>query len=126
MILDKVNYPEDLKSLRTEKKIELAKEIREMIVDTVSETGGHLASNLGIVELTIAMHSVFNTPIDKVIWDVGHQTYVHKILTGRADKFDKLRQTDGISGFQKRSESPHDPFEAGHSSTSIAGALGFA
>ena len=126
MILDKVNYPEDLKSLRTEEKIELAKEIREMIVDTVSETGGHLASNLGIVELTIAMHSVFNTPIDKVIWDVGHQTYVHKILTGRKNKMESLRKMGGIAGFPKTSESVYDNFNTGHSSTSISVGLGMA
>ena len=126
MILDKVNYPEDLKCLRTEEKIELAKEIREMIVDTVSETGGHLASNLGIVELTIAMHSVFNTPIDKVIWDVGHQTYVHKILTGRKNKMESLRKMGGIAGFPKTSESVYDNFNTGHSSTSISVGLGMA
>ena len=126
MILDKVNYPEDLKSLRTEEKIELAKEIREMIIDTVSETGGHLASNLGIVELTIAMHSVFNTPIDKVIWDVGHQTYVHKILTGRKNKMESLRKMGGIAGFPKTSESVYDNFNTGHSSTSISVGLGMA
>ena len=85
MILEKVNYPEDLKSLKIEDKKILAQEIREKIIDTVSNTGGHLASNLGVVELTIALHSVFNSPIDKMIWDVGHQTYVHKILTGRKD-----------------------------------------
>ena len=126
MILDKVNYPEDLKCLRTEEKIELAKEIREMIVDTVSETGGHLASNLGIVELTIAMHSVFNTPIDKVIWDVGHQTYVHQILTGRKNKMESLRKMGGIAGFPKTSESVYDNFNTGHSSTSISVGLGMA
>ena len=126
MILDKVNYPEDLKCLRTEEKIELAKEIREMIIDTVSETGGHLASNLGIVELTIAMHSVFNTPIDKVIWDVGHQTYVHKILTGRKNKMESLRKMGGIAGFPKTSESVYDNFNTGHSSTSISVGLGMA
>ena len=93
MILDKVNYPEDLKCLKDDEKVILAEEIREKIIDTVSETGGHLASNLGIVELTIAIHSIFNTPIDKVIWDVGHQTYVHKILTGRKNKMDILTLT---------------------------------
>ena len=91
MVLEKVNYPKDLKGLTTKEKEELANEIRKKILKTVSKTGGHLASNLGIVELTIAMHSVFNTPEDKIIWDVGHQTYVHKILTGRKDKFDTLR-----------------------------------
>ena len=126
MILEKVNYPDDLKLLRTEEKVKLAEEIREMIVDTVSETGGHLASNLGIVELTIAMHSVFNTPIDKVIWDVGHQTYVHKILTGRKNKMESLRKMGGIAGFPKVSESKYDSFNTGHSSTSISVGLGMA
>ena len=126
MILEKVNYPDDLKLLRTEEKVKLAEEIREMIVDTVSETGGHLASNLGIVELTIAMHSVFNTPIDKVIWDVGHQTYVHKILTGRKNKMESLRKMGGIAGFPKTTESVYDNFNTGHSSTSISVGLGMA
>ena len=98
-ILNKVNYPKDLKSLNTKEKEQLAEEIREFIIDTVSKTGGHLASNLGIVELTIALHSIFDTPKDKIVWDVGHQTYVHKILTGRKDKFHTLRQYNGLSGF---------------------------
>lgn len=126
MILDKVNYPEDLKSLNIEQKEILAQEIREKILDTVSETGGHLASNLGVVELTIALHSIFNTPIDKVIWDVGHQTYVHKILTGRKNKLDTLRKINGIAGFPKTNESIYDNFNTGHSSTSISVALGMA
>ena len=126
MILDKVNYPEDLKCLKDEEKITLATEIREKIIDTVSETGGHLASNLGIVELTIAIHSIFNTPIDKVIWDVGHQTYVHKILTGRKNKMDSLRKLNGIAGFPKTTESVYDNFNTGHSSTSISVGLGMA
>ena len=126
MIIEKVNYPEDLKSLKIKDKKILAEEIREKIVDTVSETGGHLASNLGVVELTIALHSVFNTPIDKIIWDVGHQTYVHKILTGRKNKLDSLRKMDGIAGFPKTNESIYDNFNTGHSSTSISVALGMA
>ena len=126
MILDKVNYPEDLKKLNIDEKKELSKEIREKILDVVSKTGGHLASNLGVVELTIAIHSIFNTPIDKVVWDVGHQTYVHKILTGRKDKLDSLRKMDGIAGFPKTSESIYDNFNTGHSSTSISIALGMA
>lgn len=126
MILEKVNYPEDLKSLKIEDKKILAEEIREKIIDTVSETGGHLASNLGVVELTIALHSVFNTPIDKIIWDVGHQTYVHKILTGRKNKLDTLRKMDGIAGFPKTNESIYDNFNTGHSSTSISVGLGMA
>lgn len=126
MILEKVNYPEDLKCLKLKDKEKLAEEIRQKIIDTVSETGGHLASNLGVVELTIALHSVFNTPIDKIIWDVGHQTYVHKILTGRKNKLDTLRKMNGIAGFPKTNESIYDNFNTGHSSTSISVALGMA
>ena len=126
MILDKVNYPEDLKKLNIDEKKELAEELRSLIVKTVSNTGGHLASNLGVVELTIAMHSVFDTPTDKIVWDVGHQTYVHKILTGRKDKISTLRQMDGMAGFPKTNESEYDSFNTGHSSTSISVALGMA
>ena len=126
MVLDRVNYPEDLKKLNIEEKKELAEEIRNLVVETVSNTGGHLASNLGVVELTIAMHSVFNTPEDKIVWDVGHQTYVHKILTGRKDKISTLRQMDGLAGFPKTNESKYDSFNTGHSSTSISIALGMA
>jgi 1-deoxy-D-xylulose-5-phosphate synthase len=126
MILDRVNYPEDLKKLNMEEKEVLAKEIREKIINTVSNTGGHLASNLGVVELTIAIHSVFNCPKDKIIWDVGHQTYVHKILTGRKNQLDTLRQLDGLAGFPKTCESEYDCFDTGHSSTSISVALGMA
>jgi len=126
MILEKVNYPEDLKPLNIEDKKILAKEIREKVIKTVSETGGHLASNLGVTELTIALHSVFNTPLDKIIWDVGHQTYVHKILTGRKNKLDSLRKMNGIAGFPKTTESVYDNFNTGHSSTSISVAVGMA
>ncbi len=126
MVLDEVNYPEDLRKLNTEEKNVLAEEIREKIIETVSNTGGHLASNLGVVELTMAIHSVFDCPKDKIIWDVGHQTYVHKILTGRKDKLDTLRQIDGLAGFPKTSESEYDSFDTGHSSTSISVALGMA
>ncbi len=126
MILDKVNYPEDLKSLQFSEKKQLAKEIREKIIDNVSNTGGHLASNLGVVELTMAIHTVFNTPIDKVVWDVGHQCYVHKILTGRKNKMSTLRKMDGLAGFPKTNESIYDNFNTGHSSTSISVALGMA
>ena len=126
MKITDIKDPKFLKKYNTKELNNLCTDIRTFIIDKLSKTGGHLASNLGIVELTVALHYVFDSPKDKMIFDVGHQSYVHKILTGRADKFDKLRQTDGISGFQKRSESPHDPFEAGHSSTSIAGAMGFA
>ena len=126
MILEKINYPEDLKPLSLKDKEILAEEIREKILDTVSETGGHLASNLGVVELTIALHSVFNTPLDKIIWDVGHQSYVHKILTGRKNKLSTLRKMDGIAGFPKTCESVYDNFNTGHSSTSISVGLGMA
>ncbi len=126
MILEKVNFPEDLKKLSKEEKIQLSSEIRNLIIDTVSKTGGHLASNLGVVELTIAIHSIFDTPKDKVIWDVGHQTYVHKILTGRKDKINTLRKFGGIAGFPKTSESEYDTFNTGHSSTSVSAALGMA
>ena len=125
-MLEKVNYPEDLLKLSLEEKKQLAKELREKIIETVSNTGGHLASNLGVVELTIALHSVFNTPIDKIVWDVGHQTYVHKMLTGRKGKLETLRQMDGLAGFPKVSESIYDTFNTGHSSTSISIALGMA
>lgn len=125
-ILAKINNLEDFKKLNTTELNNLAEEIRQFIIDKVSKTGGHLASNLGVVELTIALHRVFNSPKDKIIWDVGHQAYVHKILTGRKDEFDTLRQFNGLSGFPKRNESEHDIFETGHSSTSISAGLGFA
>ncbi len=125
-ILDQINEPKDLKKLDYTQKNKLAEEIREEIINTVSKTGGHLASNLGVVELTIALHSVFNMPEDKIIWDVGHQTYVHKILTGRKDKLGTLRQLDGMAGFPKSKESEYDSFNTGHSSTSISVALGMA
>ena len=126
MILDKIEDPKDLKKLNIKEKEILAKEIREEIIDTVSKTGGHLASNLGVVELTIALHSVFNMPEDKIVWDVGHQTYVHKMLTGRKEKISTLRQLNGIAGFPKAKESEYDSFDTGHSSTSISAALGMA
>ena len=126
MVIDSINNPSDLKKLNLEDKKELSKEIRELIINTVSKTGGHLASNLGVVELTIAIHSIFNAPKDKIIWDVGHQTYVHKILTGRKDKLDTLRTKNGIAGFPKTSESEYDTFNTGHSSNSISIALGMA
>ena len=126
MVLDKVNYPKDIKKLTKKEKIELSKELRDMIINTCSNTGGHIASNLGVVELTIALFSCFDLPKDKIIWDVGHQSYVHKILTGRKDKFNTLRQMGGIAGFPRTSESPYDSFDTGHSSTSISAALGMA
>lgn len=125
-ILDRINGVEDLRKLNTADKKILAEEIRELIIKTVSENGGHLASNLGVVELTIALHSVYNTPKDSIIWDVGHQTYVHKILTGRKDKMPTLRKLNGLAGFPKTSESEFDCFNTGHSSTSISAALGMA
>lgn len=123
-ILDSLNLPADLKRLSMEELETLAQEMREFLLEHVSRTGGHLASNLGTVELTIALHYVFDSPRDQMLWDVGHQAYNHKILTGRKDGFDTLRQLDGLSGFLKRDESPHDILEAGHSSTSISAALG--
>ncbi len=125
-LLDKIKSPDDLKQLNTDELIMLCHEIREFLIDSVSKTGGHLASNLGVVELTVALHTVFNVPEDKIIFDVGHQSYVHKILTGRKDEFKNLRQFGGISGFPKRSESDCDSFNTGHSSTSISAALGMA
>lgn len=125
-ILDSINYPQDIKKLDTKSLETLAEEIRKFIIQKVSKTGGHLASNLGVVELTLAIHYVYDMPSDKVIWDVGHQTYIHKILSGRKDKFDTLRKYGGLSGFPKRCESPYDLFETGHSSTSISAALGMA
>lgn len=120
------NFPEDLKSMSDDELDLLTYEIRDFLIENVSKTGGHLASNLGVVELTIAIHTVFESPRDKIIWDVGHQSYVHKILTGRAEKFSSLRQYGGMSGFPKREESPHDCFDTGHSSNSISAATGIA
>ena len=125
-VLDKINSPDDLKALPAEELKALCKDIREFLIDNVSVTGGHLASNLGVVELTVALHRVFDFSEDKIIFDVGHQSYVHKILTGRKSEFPTLRQFEGLSGFPKRSESKYDCFNTGHSSTSISAALGFA
>ena len=125
-MLEKINSQQDLKKLTLEEKVLLAQEIREYILDIVSKNGGHLASNLGVVELTIALHSVFDVPKDKIVWDVGHQTYVHKILTGRKEELKTLRKLDGIAGFPKTNESESDCFNTGHSSTSISAALGMA
>ena len=124
--LDKINFPADIKKLSQSKLKILADEVRYEMIDTVSETGGHLGAGLGVVELTVALHYIFNTPNDKLIWDVGHQTYPHKILTGRKDRIRTLRKGNGLSGFTKRSESEYDPFGAAHSSTSISSALGIA
>lgn len=125
-LLKTIHNPEDVKNLSIEQLDDLAKDIRTFLIQSLSQTGGHLASNLGVVELTIALHYVFQSPKDKFIWDVGHQAYVHKILTGRRADFRHLRQLDGMSGFPKRKESEHDAFETGHSSTSISAALGMA
>ncbi|GAB6117649.1 1-deoxy-D-xylulose-5-phosphate synthase [Thermoanaerobacter brockii subsp. lactiethylicus] len=125
-MLEQIDSPYDLKKLDKKDFPLICEEIRQFLIEKVSKTGGHLASNLGIVELTIALHYVFNSPVDKIIWDVGHQCYVHKMLTGRKDQFDTLRKFNGLSGYTKRTESVHDIFGAGHSSTSISAALGIA
>ncbi|CAI0402916.1 unnamed protein product [Linum tenue] len=125
-ILDTINYPNHMKNLSIQELESLADELREEIVYTVSKTGGHLSSSLGVAELTVALHHVFNTPEDKIIWDVGHQTYPHKILTGRRSRMPSIRQTFGLAGFPKRDESDHDAFGVGHSSTSISAGLGMA
>ncbi len=125
-LLDRVRVPSDMRNLSAEQLEQLAAELRAETVDAVSVTGGHLGASLGVVELTVALHAVFDTPVDKVIWDVGHQAYPHKILTGRRDRIRTLRQQGGLSGFTRRSESEYDPFGAAHSSTSISAGLGFA
>ena len=125
-ILDNINKPNDIKKISRSDYPKLAQEIREFLISSVSKTGGHLASNLGTVDLTIALHAVLNLPEDKIVWDVGHQSYTHKILTGRKNQFDTLRQLDGLSGFPKRNECECDSFDTGHSSTSISAALGMA
>ena len=124
--LSKVNDPTDLKKLSFAELGILAEEIRLFLLDSVSKTGGHIASNLGVVELTLALHRVLNAPMDKIIWDVGHQTYIHKIITGRKSLFGTLRKLIGIAGFPKTQESPYDAFNTGHSSTSVSVALGMA
>ena len=126
MILEKINKPNDIKKLDPIEYNQLAYEIRQFLIENISKTGGHLASNLGVVELTMALHIVFNLPQDKLIWDVGHQSYTHKILTGRKDLFGGLRKFGGMSGFPKRNESDYDAFDTGHSSTSISAGLGYA
>ena len=126
MVLDKVNEPNDLKKLNLKEKKELSLEIKDKILDVVSKNGGHLASNLGVINLTIALYSTLDMPKDKVIWDVGHQTYTHKILTGRKKEFETIRKINGISGFPKIKESIYDAFDVGHSSTSISLAIGMA
>jgi 1-deoxy-D-xylulose-5-phosphate synthase len=124
MILDNNSNPDDLKKLSREELVALAAELRQEIIAVVSKNGGHLAPSLGVVDLTIALHYAFDTPKDRIIWDVGHQAYAHKLLTGRRERFHTLRQHGGISGFPKREESPYDQFDVGHASTSISAALG--
>lgn len=126
MLLDQIQSPAELKKLPRHQLPQLAQEIRQFLIEKLSVTGGHLAPNLGVVELTLALHILFDSPKDKIIWDVGHQSYIHKIVTGRKDQFDTLRQYKGLSGFPKRSESEHDVWETGHSSTSLSAALGMA
>ena len=125
-LLDKIQKPNDIKKIPAKLYPVLAQEIRDFLLDNVSKTGGHLASNLGAVELTMALHLCLHLPEDKIIYDVGHQAYVHKLLTGRKDDFSTLRQSGGLCGFPKRKESPCDCFGTGHSSTSISAAVGFA
>lgn len=125
-LLDTVNVPADLRGLSKEQLPQFADELRQEMISAVSVTGGHLGAGLGVVELTVALHFVFDTPEDKLIWDVGHQAYPHKIVTGRRERIRTLRQGSGLSGFTRRSESEYDPFGAAHSSTSISAALGFA
>src|SRR3954469_11549153 len=125
-LLDTIASPADLKRLDRAQLRQLADELRAEIIDAVSVTGGHLGAGLGVVELTVALHAVFNTPQDRLIWDVGHQAYPHKVLTGRRDRIRTLRTGGGLSGFTKRAESEFDPFGAAHSSTSISAGLGMA
>ena len=124
--MDKINSPDDLKKVDEKDMEELAEEVRDFLIENVSVTGGHLASNLGVVELSLALHRVFSTPKDHIIFDVGHQSYIHKMITGRKELFHTLRKPGGLSGFEKRSESEHDCFGTGHSSTSVSAAIGIA
>ena len=123
-LLDQINYPSDLRKFKKDSLKKISEELREELIETVSETGGHLGAGLGVVELTVALHYVFNTPKDKLVWDVSHQCYPHKIITGRKKEIKTLRKGGGLSGFTKRSESEYDPFGAAHSSTSISATLG--
>src|SRR5574340_568345 len=125
-LLDRVHFPSDLRNYSTDLLKQLADELRAETIDVVSTTGGHLGASLGVIELTVALHAVFDAPYDRLIWDVGHQAYPHKILTGRRDRIRTLRQGGGLSGFTRRVESEYDPFGAAHSSTSISSALGMA
>src|SRR6187431_973030 len=125
-ILEQIVSPDDLKGRSYDELTQLAAEIRQELIATVTQTGGHLGANLGTVELSVALHYVFDSPNDLLVWDVGHQAYIHKLLTGRRDRFDTIRQEGGLSGFLSRDESEHDAFGAGHASTSISAALGMA
>ena len=125
-LLNEISYPSDLKKLNLEELNELSVELRKELIEAVSETGGHLGAGLGVIELTIALHYVFDTPKDKLVWDVGHQSYPHKILTGRKNEIRTIRQGNGLSGFTKRSESEYDTYGAAHSSTYISSGLGIA
>ena len=125
-LLDKINFPADLKQYSLSEIKQIADELRQETIATVAKTGGHLGAGLGVIEITCALHYVFNTPHDKLIWDVGHQAYPHKILTGRRDKMHTIRKAEGLAGFTRRAESEFDPFGAGHSSTSISAGLGIA
>ena len=125
-LLDQIKTPDDLRRLEPSQLRQVADELRRETIDAVAVTGGHLGAGLGVIELTVALHYVFNTPADRLIWDVGHQAYPHKILTGRRDRIRTLRQGGGLSGFTKRAESEYDPFGAAHSSTSISAGLGMA
>ena len=125
-LLDTIQSPADLKRLNYTQMAQLAEEIREFLIQSLSKTGGHLGPNLGVVELTMALHAVFNTPQDKITFDVSHQTYIHKILTGRKDRFETIRQPGGLNGFMLRTESEHDAFGAGHAGTALSAALGMA
>ena len=125
-LLGAIQQPVDIKDFSTEQLVELADELRTYLINSVAQTGGHLGASLGTVELTVALHHVFNTPHDRIVWDVGHQTYPHKMLTGRRDRMHTMRKHGGLAGFPKRSESEYDTFGVGHSSTSISAALGMA
>src|SRR5579871_4144953 len=126
MVIERIDSPADVKKLGRSDIDVLASEVRELLIRTCAANGGHLAPNLGVVELTLALHRVLDLPADKLVWDVSHQTYVHKILTGRRERFETLRKGGGLSGFAMRSESPYDPFGAGHASTAVSAALGMA
>ena len=125
-LLESINSPADVKRLNPAQLAELAEEIRDFLIQTLSKTGGHLGPNLGVVELTLALHAVFNTPEDKILFDVSHQAYIHKILTGRRDRFETIRQPGGLNGFMLRTESEHDCYGAGHAGTALSAALGMA